>query len=302
LTIRVSIQQPALPAYRIPVFRELAARAGFDLTVCYASHPNLANAAPDGFRAEEIGRFTIGSGRLAVFFFPALPRLARASVSDVLVASWNSRSVLLRPALERAKRGGVGTVLWGHGFSKRESPKRLAMRDALALRADSVVFYNNQAADAFRERNPDHADRGAGVFVAINSLDQSEIQAAREDWLTRPDDLASFRGEHGLPEPGAGPVAIFVSRLLEENRVDLLLKATARIPGLTTVVIGKGPRPAPPRVDRGAGSASPIACASRARSTGSPRSRPGSSPPRSSSTPSTSGSAPCTPWATACPS
>lgn len=241
MTIRVSIQQPALPAYRVPVFRELASRDGLDVTLHFAEQPEMTNAEADGFRAEPIRQRTVRLGGQTAILVPALWSLASRKQSDVLVAGWNSRSVLLPVSLGRARRRGVGTVIWGHGFSKRESPKRLAMRDALALKADSVVFYNNTAAEAFRDRNPGYLERGGGVFVAINSLDQAEIQAAREDWLGRPDDLTAFRREHGLPGPGEGRVAIFVSRLLEENRTDLLLEATAKIEGLTTVVIGKGP-------------------------------------------------------------
>ena len=239
LPIRVSIVQPALPAYRVPVFRELASREGIESTLHYAEQPNLSNAAPEGFRAQTVRRRSVRVKGQAFFVEPYLWSLAMPKASDVLVAGWNTRSLLLGPALGRAKRKGVGTVVWGHGFSKRESPRRLKMRDAMACKADAVVFYNNAGADAFRARNPEYLASGGGVFVAINSLDQQEIQAARTEWLGRPADLAAFRAERGLPEDG--PVAVFVSRLLEENRVDLLLEATAKIPELTTVVIGKGP-------------------------------------------------------------
>lgn len=229
--IRVAIVQPALPAYRVPVFRELASREGLEPTVYYSEQPDLANAQPDGFRGEPVRQRAILGGRLILA--PWVWRLASRRRADVLVAGWNTRSVLLPPALARARAAGVGTVLWGHGFSKSEGTGRRGLRDRLASLADAVVFYNHGAAEAFRARNPRHR----GVFVAINSLDQDEIQRAREDWLGRPADLASFRSEHRLH----GPTALFVSRLLEENRVDLLLRATAAVEGLTTVIIGKGP-------------------------------------------------------------
>jgi glycosyltransferase involved in cell wall biosynthesis len=240
--IRVSLVQPALPAYRVPVFRELAARQGIDLTLRYSEQPDLANATPEGFRAEPVRQTTLRVRGQSLIIVPELLSLATPKRSDVLLAPWNTRSILLGPALSRARKKGVGTVVWGHGFSKRESPKRLALRDRTGCRADAVVFYNRSAADAFRERNPGYLEGGGGVFVAINSLDQTAIQTARADWLGRPEDLAAFRAEHALPEAGSGrPVAIFVSRLMAENRVDLLLEATAKIDDLTTVIIGKGP-------------------------------------------------------------
>ncbi len=234
MTIRVAIQQPALPAYRVPVFRELSAREGIEPTLYYAEQPNLANAEPKGFNARRIRQRTVRVGGQSAILVPALWSLAGGETADVLVASWNSRSLLLMPALRRARRRGVGTVVWGHGFSKSEGTGRRGLRDRIAAAADAVLFYNHAAAAAFRERHPGHR----GVFVAINSLDQTAIQTAREDWLSRPADLAAFRAEHGLD---CGPVALFVSRLLEENRVDLLLHAAAKIDGLTVAVVGKGP-------------------------------------------------------------
>jgi len=234
VTIRASIVQPAMPAYRIPVFRTLAARDGIDLQLHYASQKHLGNAEAEGYKSTQIRARTLRIKGQSIVFVPTVWQLATRKNCDVLAMPWNTRWVLNSPALARARRRGVGTVVWGHGFSKRESPKRLALRDAVANKADSVVFYNNTAADAFRARNPGHA----GVFVAINSLDQTEIQRARTDWLSRQSDLKAFKAEHGLD---AGPVAIFVSRLLEENRAEMLLEATSMIENLTAVIIGKGP-------------------------------------------------------------
>lgn len=238
MTIRVSIQQPALPAYRVPVFRELAAREGLAVTLHYAQQPDLANAEPDGFDARTIRQRVLHIGRQSFILIPVLWSLSGPSQADVLLAGWNTRSILLLPALLRARRRGVGTVVWGHGFSKAEGTGRRGLRDRVARHADAVVFYNHAAAAAFRERNPDHE----GVFVAPNSLDQTEIQRVRDDWLGRPDELAAFRAEHRLGvSPADDPVALFVSRLHKENRADLLLRAAAQIEGLTVVIIGTGP-------------------------------------------------------------
>jgi glycosyltransferase involved in cell wall biosynthesis len=79
------------------------------------------------------------------------------------------------------------------------------------------------------------------LFVALNSLDHSEIDFARRWWQDRPEELADFRREHGLNQ---GPVVFFLSRLLPANRADLLIQATAALvsefPALKTVIIGNG--------------------------------------------------------------
>lgn len=48
--IRVA-QQPGLPKYRVPFFRQCAATPGFRLTVYYDSVPDIPNSEPDGFEA-----------------------------------------------------------------------------------------------------------------------------------------------------------------------------------------------------------------------------------------------------------
>jgi glycosyltransferase involved in cell wall biosynthesis len=79
------------------------------------------------------------------------------------------------------------------------------------------------------------------VFTAPNALDQEPIQAAAQPWRENTARLREFRTAQGL----SGPVLIFVSRLLAENRVDWLIEATAalrrKFPELATVIVGDGP-------------------------------------------------------------
>jgi glycosyltransferase involved in cell wall biosynthesis len=109
----------------------------------------------------------------------------------------------------------------------------------VARLATALVFYNRATAAAYVREGWD----ARRVFVALNALDQAPIRAAREDWLSRPDDLAAFRRAHRLDD--GGPTALFVSRLDADNRVDLLLQAAARLrarhPRLNVVIVGKGP-------------------------------------------------------------
>ena len=235
--IRVVLQQPALPKYRLPVFRALAERPDIDLHVVYGEVPGLANVAPDGFRGTFIPQkyLKVGS-REAIFHSPQIHYASRKR-ADVLILTWNLHYVTLVPALTRAMVAGVRTILWGHGYSRDEAASRSFLRTSVGKMADALLFYGDRTANAF-------ADAGWSrerLFVARNSLDQSAIAAARESWLSRPDDLAAFRRAQAL---GPGPTLLFVSRLLPENRVDLLLAAQAKLvgkyPTLSAVLIGDG--------------------------------------------------------------
>jgi len=235
--IRLVVQQPALAKYRVPVFRELASREGIDLTLVYAQRRGIPNVEPDGFRGifepmSEPGLF----GR-RIYWHGAQWRCASPGRSDVLMLSWDLHYAGLIPSLLRARRRGVGTVLWGHGYSKNESAIRFWLRRRSGRLATALLFYNRATAESYiragaaRER----------VFVALNSLDQTPIQRERERWLAAPARLDEFRREQGLE--GRATV-LFVSRLEAANRVDLLLEAASRLagdlPGLRVVIVGTG--------------------------------------------------------------
>src|SRR4051812_10056421 len=66
--IRVNIQQPALPEYRIPFFRALAAVSGFDVKVFYGTEPALPNASPSGFDATLVAQHTLAIGEQSVIW------------------------------------------------------------------------------------------------------------------------------------------------------------------------------------------------------------------------------------------
>jgi glycosyltransferase involved in cell wall biosynthesis len=230
--IRLAVVQPSLAKYRTPVFRELASRPRIELTVHYGTTDGIPNVAPEGFNAVEAPIRAMGTAR----WQQAQVALASRGNCDVMVLGWDLHYASLVPALLRARAQRVGTVLWGHGYSKQENPTRRALREKVGRLADATLFYNRTAADAaiaggFRRRR---------VFVALNSLDQGPIQAARAAWAGDKAKRAAFRRDQGL----AGPVVLFVSRLDPANRLDLLLHAAKRLenefPSLAVVIIGNG--------------------------------------------------------------
>lgn len=241
--IRVLMQQAAMPAFRVPYYRSLAERDSIDLTVLYGEL-DLPNVEPEGFKAEFRRMKTLPGG----FKYDARHmQLLTPGAWDALSMAWNTRFLSLFPGIRRAKKLGMGVVVWGHGYSKSEGAFRSWLRFKAGQMADAVVLYSQSVADDYIRRGMPKEK----VFVALNSLDPGPMQDARTKILADPEGLAAFKREHGLGglahdnKDGTGPVIVYVSRLDPNNRVPMLVEATKKLldefPTLKTVVIGKGP-------------------------------------------------------------
>jgi len=235
--IRVVIQQPSLSQYRIPVFAELARRPGIHLKVVHDQTPGIKNVPPDGFEASLTSARSCRLGRRTIQWHHAQWHYATRKHTDVLILSWNLHYASLIPALLRAKANGVPTILWGHGYSKQEATWRRWPRENITRLATALLFYSHTTAQRYIDRGWD-SNR---IFIAINSLDQTPIQNAKQHWAQHPDQLAQFRRENGLDQ---GPVILFIARLSAARRLDLLVQAVAllagELPTLKAVIIGKG--------------------------------------------------------------
>jgi len=235
--IRLGLIQLTVPHYRVPVFDRLAADCRLHLTVLadtLQADGSLTSAADRGhFRTEQTpwrrrGGFIVQPGMLAA---------ARSGRFDVLLLPWNTRILHLFPALREARRRGVGTILFGHGYSKKEGWLRRRLRNAALSRADAAVLYNHTA----KTRLLEEGIAESKLHVALNALDQAPIQAAREAWRSQPAQLNAFRRQHGLV---GRELILFVSRLEPDKRVDLLIEAFARVrsshPEARLAIVGDG--------------------------------------------------------------
>lgn len=240
-TIRLTVQQPALPRYRLSVFRELANRPDVRLKVMYARNAiNMPTEDIHGFEAVCAPSRELRLGGLTLYWHAPQWNYASFTRSDVLVLCLDMHYLSLVPALLRARVSGVTTLLWGHGYSKIESWWCGLLRRAVARLATALVFYNHTAARSYVDRGwePER------VHVALNSLDQAPIRHARREWLAHPERLVEFRREHHLSHGKEAPAILFVSRLEAANRLDLLLEAAAMLrgdyPGIQIIIIGEG--------------------------------------------------------------
>lgn len=234
--IRLVVQQPSLAKYRVPVFRELARHEDIDFTLLYGTRHDLTNAEPEGFDAEAVKLWQWSIAGQRVYWHSAQWKNATRKKCDVLLLTWNPRYLSFIPTLLRAKWQGVPTVLWGHGVSQHDTPLRKKLRYAVAKLATALLFYNEKAAQQWRELGRDPAS----IFVAKNSLDQEPIRQARLAW-DDPRKLLEFQQEQRLLP---GPTLLFVSRLYPMNRLEMLIEATAilakEFPQIQTAIVGKG--------------------------------------------------------------
>lgn len=231
--IRVVIQQPSLAKYRLPVYREFANRVGIDLELLYGAEPAMPNVAPEGLEARYIKHTIVPGFR----WMPAHFAAVRERAADVAILTGNVRHLSLMPALRIARRSGVATVLWSHGYSKHARGFMDTVRRKALDLGDAVLLYNNTARATLAAQGiPEEK-----LFVALNSLDQQPIRAARERALAEPQRLAALQQERGI-DPAQ--TLLYVSRLDPANRVDMLIEAAAKLrpefPRLTVVVVGKG--------------------------------------------------------------
>lgn len=243
--IRTIICEPALAKYRLPAWRELASRPGISLHLEYASDGHVPNVDPVGID----GHFTPARRvfqRPELFWHPGyLAALDRSPTPDVVILNWNVRFLDNPPAILKARRKKIGIVFFGHGVSKNETPARKNIRNALGRRADCILVYSASV----REDLIKEGFEPARVFVAPNSVDQTDIQAARRDWSSRPRDLEAFQLANDLHQsspslPFPAPVLIFCARLDPLRRLELLFEALPEIAkahhGTQLLIIGGG--------------------------------------------------------------
>lgn len=235
---RVIVQQPALPQYRVPFFRELSIRKGVDIKLFYSASidSDLDNKVSPDIDLEFVPMWLRQVGSRHLMWHSAQWNGARRGACDILILSWDAQYLSLMPALLRARMHGIHTILWGHGYSKKEAWYRKHIRDSIAKLADALVFYDHVTAKNFIDSGWDEEK----IFVAPNSLDQTEIQRARSKWLDDPGRQTRFQREQALE--GRTNI-IYIGRIYENNRLDLLIKALPQIkeavPNIQVLIIGR---------------------------------------------------------------
>jgi glycosyltransferase involved in cell wall biosynthesis len=232
IPVRLGVQQRVLPAYRTPFFDMLSQACEGGVSV-FAGQPRDEEALGAQGELRVAERFYgenvyLGSGQLYACYQRGLLTWLEAWRPEVLVVEANPRYLSTPRAVGWMREHNLPVIGWGLGAPPVGSFWRKMLRERFLTQFDALLTYSQMGADQYCE---------AGfpcekILIAPNSATPRPTQSPPD----RPD---GFSGQ---------PVVLFVGRLQPRKRVDVLLRACARLsedkrPRL--VVVGDGPeRPA----------------------------------------------------------
>lgn len=240
--IKVALFGHYTPIYRKGVLEKLSRMEDIELTVSSSADfpAGLRMIRPDevSFPLRDIRtcliRIPFTKKRLA--WQPAMVAALLSGSHDVYILP-NTLSYLdVWCCLILSRLLGRRVCLWGHGRGSLNGRAATRIRKLFMGLADALVFYTDAARDAWRAAGLP-AER---MFVAYNALDTEESAGIRS--RIGEGELAEFLRARGL---AGKKLVLFVGRLQERKRPDLLVEAMAqvvgRVPEAHALLIGDGP-------------------------------------------------------------
>ncbi len=232
IDVRLGVQQRVYAAYRQPFFEALAAECWHGMSL-FAGTARPGEQIPQS-DALENGSFYpaknhhLFSGGMYLCWQSGLLGWAKSFDPQVLIVEANPRYLNLRQVINLVHDRGGRVIGWGLG-----SPEVLGLNGVMIRRLrqrlytclDAIITYSQQGASEYHAAGIP-ADR---IFIAPNAA------VDRQDFPLpdRPDAYYQDR-----------PTILFVGRLQERKRVDLLIKACSRLNALAAPrlwIVGDGP-------------------------------------------------------------
>ncbi|GAP06100.1 glycosyltransferase [Anaerolinea thermolimosa] len=228
IPVRLAVQQRVLPAYRAAFFDLLAQSCANGMSVFYGDpRPDEALGAQGELKVAERGyaeNLYLGSGRLYACFQRGMINWLEAWQPDVLIVEANPRYLSTPRAVLWMKAHGRPVIGWGLGAPPAGSFWRRILRERFLRQFDALITYSKAGFEQYQRAG----FRGDRIFIAPNAVAPRPAGSCPE----RPD---SFRGR---------PMVLYVGRLQPRKRVDMLIRACARLPESIRprlVVVGDGP-------------------------------------------------------------
>lgn len=230
---RVCIVQPLIPKYRVPVFEALSQQPGLDVEIWADLSGGVGSLSGITSSNNLKIRHAAYKESCGIVWQPKILSVVNEGF-DVVVLSWNVRSPHLHMALRKKNRSPI--ILWGHGFGTHQARIGDWLRMRSALQAEACIFYGPTGREKFIEKgvSPDK------LFVALNALDQTNIQQARNRWLDETKRKV-YLSRFGISD---GPIMLYLSRLEVSKKPELAIQALVLmlkdVPATRLVFIGDG--------------------------------------------------------------
>ena len=241
----VLIVQRVLPFYRAPFFAALAASLECQLVVA-SGEPDRTEAIQavtsiDGVTVRTLENHRVGAWGESLWWQSNLEATLREYCIRVAVFEANPRLLSSWRAIRRLRREGVPVAGWGLGELPRPGGqcRRFVRRDIakrFARQFTGVIAYSSKGAEDFR---------GCGlpperIFVAANATNDRDATEHYEQLQTRVGWQVAWRKSLGLAADG--PVVLFVGRLIEGKRLELLIDCLEALqPNVQMLLVGDGP-------------------------------------------------------------
>lgn len=232
--LRVCLQQPALPAYRLRFFEAISDHERINLAVLHGDVESVENATSDHLNSTFHPTRRLPLGFLwNAHHFSAVDRKR----FDVTVYSANIHYLSYLLGLLVGRLRGMPIVAWGHFRSKKENQFRRLLRFFFTRFADSILCYDERGKQELIQQGV--AD--SRIFVSPNSVDVEALlnwtKIAQESG-----DVDKLREDLSLCDH---QTVIFASRLVPHKKIDLVLDVFSLIlnerPDASLILLGDGP-------------------------------------------------------------
>ncbi|MFN8465848.1 MAG: glycosyltransferase family 4 protein [Caldilineaceae bacterium] len=242
---RVGFVQRVLAEYRKPFFEALAVQPEWLVNVC-AGQPlrgetlRVADTLSAATLTPLANTYWQGA-RPWICWQRGLSQWLGAVDPEVLILEANPRLLSNWQCIHWMHHRGRRVLGWGLGSMPRsggkwENTARALLFAQLVRSFDGVIAYSSKA-------KKDYINCGLRpeqVFIAYNSVDNSEAERYLHQLGSDASWIPSWKTSIGL-EPNL-PTILFVGRLIERKRVDLLLEACAGLLHRCQVlIVGEGP-------------------------------------------------------------
>jgi glycosyltransferase involved in cell wall biosynthesis len=232
--------------YRQPVFSALLDNAhahGLEYTIAADTLSNIASLKlidPESLTSAHPRRWvTLRNAWLSknTLWQRGLVSLIWRERPDAVIFLGDAHFLSTWVAAAIARLRGTTVLMWTHGLLRSETGWKLAVRMAFYSLADTLLVYGARAKQLLANAGYPE-DR---IDVIFNSLDHGKQTIVRNELLAEPSQSVRAR----VLGRRDGAVLLFVGRLDPSKRLELLLRAVARLanarPDIRLVCVGDGP-------------------------------------------------------------